>query len=372
MSWDGRGVSDLAQHHARVGYELHEQGDLEGALRHYDRAAEEQATFPGLHRQRGWLHYQRGDFRKALSDLDAEIEMNPEDPQSYEYRARVRLAVEDPDGALRDYSWLVARSPDEPRGYRLRGLGYAEAGNLERALDDTSFAVEIDSRAADAYVSRGWVRMRRGELDRAGEDALRALDLDRTNPGANQLLGRLRLAEGNLGEARESFGRAVKKGWPEMSVAVLLTLEGRLLEARGRFETSVRDLWGHPELRDYAAIFLWLCERGLGRSADADQGLRRTMHRPSPRAVDWTGRIAEFLLGDTSEEQLRSAAASPIPSVRREREAQGWFYVGARRRMSREEAEASRAFRECIESGQRATYEWVLAKGEAGGPSGSL
>lgn len=364
MSWDGRGTTDLAQHHARVGARLQGEGDLEGALRHFNRAAEVQPDYPGLHRHRGWLHFLRGDFRQALLDLDAELESDPADPESYECRARVRLATEDYDGALRDYTWLVGRFPHDSRVHRLRGLGFAEAGNLDRALDDTGFAVEMDSRNVDALVSRGWVRMRRGEIDRAAEDAGRALSLDGGNAGAHQLQGRLRLAAGDLKEARDSFHVAVSKGWPELSVAVVTYLEGSSLDARELFEKSLATLWRNPDLRDYGFLYLWLCKRMLGREADADAWLARGMERPSRRRADWTGRIASFLVRSSSESELRSAAESRIPAVREEREAQVAFYAGVLRKLSGDAAGAAQAFRACVDSRQIATYEWVLARGE--------
>jgi tetratricopeptide (TPR) repeat protein len=364
MSWDGRGGSDLAAHHARVGAQLQEKGDLEGALRHYNRAVEVQPNFPGLLRSRGWVHYQRGDFQNALSDLNTQLETEPADPESYEHRARIRLAVEDFEGALRDYTWLVGRFPQESRVHRLRGLGFAEAGNLDRALDDTTFAVEVDSRNPETYVSRGWVRMRRGDLDQAAEDARRALRLDSTTAGALQLQGRLYLTAGDLKGAGEYLRESVKRGWPELSIAVLFVLEGRLIEARDRFERSLAALRGFPDLRDYAAILLWVCERDLGRTEDADGWLRRAMARPSPRTVDWTGRIASFLMGSSTEAEFRSAAASPSASLRAEREAQAAFYAGIRRRLAGDSDEAARCFQRCVDSRQISTYEWVMARAE--------
>ncbi|HLY10097.1 MAG TPA: tetratricopeptide repeat protein [Planctomycetota bacterium] len=364
MSWDGRGGSDLAQHHARVGFELQERGDLEGALRHYGRAAEEFPNFPGLHRQRGWLHYQRGDFQAALSDLSVEIELDPGDLSSVEYRAKVRLALDDFEGALKDYSWLVARTPDPSRAYCLRASAYSQSGILDRALDDGSFAIEIDSRNADAYVTRGWILLRRGEVDLAVADARRALTLDKKNVRANQFQGRLYLVEGKLEEARERFGRAIKGGWPELSVAVVLYLEGRLKEARDRFERSIADCWNNPELRDTGSLLLWLCRRALGQGEEADSGLRTAMERPSPRPADWTGRIAAFLLGDLPEAAFRAAAVSPSPALRAEREAQAAFHIGLRRKLAGDGAGAARAFQDCVESKAVATYEWVLARGE--------
>jgi tetratricopeptide (TPR) repeat protein len=365
----GSSSLDLARFHAEAGTKLHQKGDLANALLHYTRALQEYPGYPGLLVNRGWLHYQQGYTSLALADLNHEVELGPPNSRTYEYRARVRQSSDDLEGALADYSKIVSLHPHEPRAYSLRGFAQASAGRMDRALDDCSFAIEIDSRFVDGFVTRAGVQEMRGDFDRAQEDATRALGIDAKNAGARYLQGRLLLDRKDWELARAHFERAVPGdsmgGWPRYALGLLLQIQGGCGSAAEEFEKSLEAAWGDPILRDYAAMHLWMMERRLGLDAEADGRFSDYLgNRPPPATGDWSGALAEFLLGRRSESALIAQVGAAPEPLRKDRRAQIPYYSGILKQLADDHEGARRAFQECLDFGVRHYFEWALARAE--------
>lgn len=170
------------------------EGNFEGALALYDRAAAADPSEPGF-------AYSAIQILIATHRADEAIE-------------RLRTLVRERPGsasANNDLAWLLAE----------RGV------ELDRALELALRARSFD-RGANTLDTLGWVHFQRGEYEPAVERLSEAVRLSPEDPAIRYRLGKARLAMGDRAGAQESFESALALGdFPDAAAArrALATLE---------------------------------------------------------------------------------------------------------------------------------------------------
>ncbi len=219
------------------------QGQLDGALRAYDRAV---ALDPGdglLHSERGnvlrqmgrldesleahdracdlapgevgvWMHrclarQSRGDIRGAFADIEEARRLAPGEPEVWVNRANVRKAMGDIPGSIADDTRAIEIAPRRPIAWRNRGLTKKQSGDLEGAFRDLSQALELDPKYVQAWVNRGSVRRLQGDLDGAIADHSRAIEIDPRCTLAWSNRANARRQKGDLDGAISDHGQAL-------------------------------------------------------------------------------------------------------------------------------------------------------------------
>ena len=249
------------------GAELHQHGDLQGALSEFDRAVRLAPSSDLAWYNRGLVRRDLGECRAALADFDRALTLQPQFFNALYQRANCRQALGQYAEAIDDYSQAIAFPGRIPARF-LAHLGRADAlrrlGRLDAAYGDYTRVAELrdDTRALR---SRAWIQYYRGRWREAQEDAARYLhDSDAKEHDAPYalILGALALRragddDGASRFMREWQPRLAAKAWP---VPVLVYLadgnEERLLSA-------AKDAGQRTEARAYlGANLLARGERG--------------------------------------------------------------------------------------------------------------
>src|SRR5437667_200193 len=154
-----------------------------------------------------------------------------------------------------------------------------------------SFA-QTKSKDAAAYNNRGIAKLQRSDWDGAMADFDRALQL---NP---------KLAPAYAGHGSANF---LAHNWT-----------AALRDYRRFCELSQRN-------QAYPRLFIWIIRSRLGEREAADKELA-TYFNAEPGT--WVFKVATYLLGNLSEAELFTAAASPDANTDRGQHCEAWFYAG--------------------------------------------
>lgn len=200
-------------------------------------------------------------------------------------------------------------------------LGFDHPGPATIAKSTTKYDVQVDldAEAKDAWDS--------GDFDTAIAMFNRALELDRRDA---------------IAWYHRGLAYYLKRDWPK----------------------ALADFQRHCELRKaepnqliQARFYLWLLHTRLGDPAAADKALAPYMEGHPPEwSRGWDAKIANFLLGKTSEEDFL-AALSDNPGA-------AWFYAGMKRLLHHDPEAAATAFKKSVATADKATDEYQLATAE--------
>jgi tetratricopeptide (TPR) repeat protein len=164
------------------------RGDLEAAIRDYDRAALLGPPFVELYHNRGSAYAELGMTEQALADFAHVLDMEPDDADTLLSRAELRLEEGDLDGAAADVERALGLVDGDPRLLCLRGMVHLAAGEPALALPCLDAALARDPDYPAALVNRAVALFELSEPGRSVVDLTRALEL--SDADADLLLNR--------------------------------------------------------------------------------------------------------------------------------------------------------------------------------------
>lgn len=234
---------DEARQAQQRGTELHAKGDLEGALREFDRAIALAPDAPLAWFNRGLVRRALKNCPTAIEDFSRALELQPDFFNALYQRASCLAATGATRRAVDDFT-RAASLPGRIDARFLALYGRADAyrrlGRLEEADADYTQVIALRTDTA-ALRSRAWVRFYRGQWREAFADAARHLhDTEGKEPDAaySLILGVLALRRaGEMQKAARFLGdwqARVKAGrWPGAILDYLLTGDDAALLAAG-------------------------------------------------------------------------------------------------------------------------------------------
>src|SRR5262249_42091458 len=177
------------------GVARYQQGDLEGAMRDFDRSIEIAASLsPGssasdhigvivpeaavLYYNRGVTRYDLHDWDGAIADFDEALMRNPRHVMAWIKRGNTRMNKGDWDEAISDFNQAIWLDPRSTLAWNNRGLAWQNKGKLDAALSDYARALELDTRLTVALNNLAGIKHDRGDLRGALSDYNRAIEID--------------------------------------------------------------------------------------------------------------------------------------------------------------------------------------------------
>src|SRR5262249_36008929 len=103
---------------------------------------------------RGIEKAKNGDLDGAIADFDRAAELNPKDDAPYYNRAQARKLKNDTAGAIADYTKAIELGSTNPAAYNNRGNARAENNDRDGAIADYTRAIELKPDYARAYYNR--------------------------------------------------------------------------------------------------------------------------------------------------------------------------------------------------------------------------
>jgi tetratricopeptide (TPR) repeat protein len=127
---------------------------------------------------RGIEKAKNGDLDGAIADFDRAAELNPTDDAPYYNRAQARRLKNDTAGVIADYTKAIELGSTNPAAYNNRGNARAENKDRDGAIADYTRAIELKPDYARAYYNRATLKKEKGDAAGAAADFKRAQKLD--------------------------------------------------------------------------------------------------------------------------------------------------------------------------------------------------
>jgi tetratricopeptide (TPR) repeat protein len=226
-----------------LGNALFAAGDVDEAIRCYQRAT-----------------VVRPDFTEALANLGA----------AFHRRGETELAIS-------CFARVAQLKPDDPRGQAALASALKECGRLEEAVAYYREALALEPDFADAHFNLGCAQQARGQLDEAGRCYERTIELQPDHVPALVNLGNTRYSQRRAEEAIPAFRNAIAVAPHEVEahngLGVALMELGRVEEAIACFRHVVELRPGHAG----AHCNLGNALKALGQVSEAIASYRQSL-----------------------------------------------------------------------------------------------
>ena len=127
---------------------------------------------------RGIEKAKNGDLDGAIADFNRAAELDPKDDAPYYNRAQAKRLKNDTAGAIADYTKAIELGSTNPAAYNNRGNARAENKDRDGAIADYTRAIELKPDYARAYYNRAMLKKEKGDAAGAAADFKRAQKLD--------------------------------------------------------------------------------------------------------------------------------------------------------------------------------------------------
>ena len=252
-----------------------EAGDLVGAERDLDRALELDQGLPDIWRNRGIVKAMQGGLEESEADFTRALEIDPYHVPSLRDRAVTRLKLGNPQGSQEDLNRALQLAPDDPDLLYNRALARIDMGDQRGARADLDEAEGGHHDRARLLKVRANVRLGLDDLEGARADCEAAMAMG--SPPADLLAtrGHVRLRQGDARGALEDCAAAEAKdpltmGLGEVKAGAHLALEEW---------TAARQVCDDTLRRDPQDPFAWY-GRGMALHELGDaEGARASLSR---------------------------------------------------------------------------------------------
>ena len=190
-------------------------GNLDRAIRFFERSVESDPTFGWAHASLGescWRKYRdtRDDawISRARASLDRALALAPDDPTVRYALAVLEHGTGRIEDALESLRQVIARQPASDAAYRLRARIASERGDLGSAIDSLREATAIRGDDPSTVRALGLAYFDAGRLDEAIASFSRLTALQPDNASGFQMLGTAHHAAGELDRALVAYQRA--------------------------------------------------------------------------------------------------------------------------------------------------------------------
>ena len=160
----------IAKALGRIGSAYSKKGDLETAIKYFQKSLTEHRTADILNKLREAERAQAEQARLAY--------LSPEKANEAREEGNALFKTGDFAGAVKAYTEAIKRDPQDPRGYNNRANAYTKLAALPEALKDAEEAIKVDPKFVKAYIRKGHVLFAMRDYTKAMETMQVATDID--------------------------------------------------------------------------------------------------------------------------------------------------------------------------------------------------
>ena len=307
---------------------------------------------------------------EAVSPEKASAGSDPAKSKDLVNRGLSKFNSRDFQGAIQEYTEALASSPADPAIYILRGEAHLALNEQSAGQSDMEEAIRVGGKSgtAGAYLGLGRIRLARRDFQQAISSFTEALAQTPRLANALRLRAVAYAVKEMFPQALEDLAAAMKI---ESNFGTDFGLRGIIAYRYGQWSqcaSDCRSALQYGSWNDEAmAYFLWMARCRLGERVQASVELRNfaAARNPSTPQAAWCLKIISCLLGDLSDADLVSAAATVGDGeAAKGHEAEAHFYIGTRRLLQGNPTGARDSFKRCMGIAVEAELEIAISKAE--------
>ncbi len=186
-----------------------EQGSLEQAAEHLQRALEINSDNPRAKGNLGYIYFRQGRPDKALPLLEQAAKALPRSAD-FQYNLGVALGAQGKSRqAVKQYKAVLQLRPEYQQARMNLGVELARMGRLQEAAGHLQQVVEQDKDNFDVLRNLGMIRLQLKELEEARDLMQRALEIRPKDPQVLTYLGITHYSQGNYAQAMDHLVHAL-------------------------------------------------------------------------------------------------------------------------------------------------------------------
>ena len=290
--------------------DLHEKGDLGGAIKLYEKALKIEPAFPEAQYQMGMAQLALGHKTEAESAFRRAVELRADWTLALTSLGSLLIDTGKPDEAEKMLGKAVEIEPQNAVALsaltELRVNRKAPATSLEELLAKVSALASKANSTTSLWTAKAALENALNRRAAAKTSVLRALSTDPANRTALFLLGDIAVAEGDLDKAKDAVAKLDSKPSDQVRLlkANIFAAEGRADEALKMLDSIEKPGAAASELRGR-----------INTSRTANSADLEKLLETSPNDAAILGRLCNLLRRDDPQKALdycrRASAAEP-------------------------------------------------------------
>lgn len=189
---------------------LHRAGELEGAIRLYEKFARKSPQHAVALNLLGLARFQAGDAENAARSIEKALSLQPDLPDAHFNLGTIMHALGRYEDAVRCHARALEARPEDAEAHNALGAALKELGRYEEAIEHYVRAVRLRAGFAEAHYNLGAALLALGRPEEAGVHFSNALSLKPAFAEAHLGLGRALALLGRNQAAIEQFRAALR------------------------------------------------------------------------------------------------------------------------------------------------------------------
>jgi protein O-mannosyl-transferase len=226
-----------------LGSALLEKGQVDEAIAWYQKALELQPDYALAHNNLGNALLRKGQVDEAIAQYCKTLALQPDYASAWNNLATALRKKGQLDEAIIHYRKALELNPCHARGHNNLGDVLLQMGRPDEAMAHFKMAVKIQPDFADARHNLGVTLMQRGRVDEAAVQFQKVVELKPGDAEARNNLGWCLMQTGRVDEGIAQFQKAleIQPGFAEAhsNLGFGLLQNGRVREAMAHLQTAV-------------------------------------------------------------------------------------------------------------------------------------
>lgn len=130
-------------------------GNLDSAIKSYDKATELEINYPTAYISRGSVYLDLKKYDKAIDNYTIAIKLSPENEEPYAYRGRAYYEIDSVENSKDDFDKAISLNKDFGYAYSNRAiLKYTKLDDIAGGCKDLKKAAELGDEDAKSHLNK--------------------------------------------------------------------------------------------------------------------------------------------------------------------------------------------------------------------------
>ena len=196
--------------HYNLGIALHDRGETDQAITHYQQAIELRPSYAEAHYNLGRLLAEKGEVNEAVDHYETALSINPDDAEAHNNLGATLFQAGHVDAAIAHYEKALELRPDFANASCNLADALLSKGAMDSAIAYYVACVAALPSKADAQYNLASALLRKGKTDEAIAHYEKTLELLPGNADAHANLGSALLSKGRVADAIAQYREALR------------------------------------------------------------------------------------------------------------------------------------------------------------------